>query len=293
MIPDLFAVAAPSFLGSIPAPPTDRLEAFGLSFRFYGLTIALGVLAAVEISRRRWEARGGDADDIFEIAKWSVPAGLLGARAYHVLTDWTSYQGRWLDAFAIWKGGLGIPGGLLVGVGVGVWYARRRGWDVTALSHCIIPGIPVAQAIGRLGNWFNQEVFGGPTDLPWALEVDGLDETVHPTFLYEGLWNLGLAAFLIWADRTWLKRGQMLPLWIMGYGVGRFWVESIRVDPATEIAGIRVNHWVSAVAVLIGLAWFVWAGRRADQFDESDRVDEPDDGDESDLGVDTANVEAE
>ena len=164
-------------LAAIPAPPTDRLELGPLTFRYYGLMIALGVVAAVEIGRRRWMAKGGDPDDIAEIAKWAVPAGLIGSRMYHVATDWTSYRGRWIETLYLWKGGLGIPGGLLAGVGVGVWYARKRGWDLTGLIDSVIPGIPVAQAIGRIGNWFNQEIYGRPTDLPWALEVEeaGID----------------------------------------------------------------------------------------------------------------------
>ncbi len=259
-----------ALLGVIPAPPTDRLEIGPLTFRLYGLMIALGVLAAVEIGRRRWQARGGDPDDITEIAKWAVPAGLVGARAYHVLTDWRSYQGRWIDSLYIWRGGLGIPGGLIVGIGVGVWYARRRGWDVTGLIDSVIPGIPVAQALGRIGNWFNQEIYGRPTNLPWGLTVDGLSQAVHPTFLYEAMWNLVLAGALIYVDkRRWLKPGQMLPLWIIGYGVGRFLVESMRTDAASELLGIRVNHWVSAAAVIVGVVWFWAVGRRASPNDAS------------------------
>ncbi|MDA3040261.1 MAG: prolipoprotein diacylglyceryl transferase, partial [Actinomycetota bacterium] len=131
-------------LAALPAPPTDRLELGPLTFRLYGLMIALGVVAAVEIGRRRWAARGGNPDDIAEIATRAVPAGLLGARAYHVLTDWTAYRGRWIETLYIWKGGLGIPGGLVAGVGVGIWYARRQGWDVRALIDAVLPGIPVA-----------------------------------------------------------------------------------------------------------------------------------------------------
>jgi prolipoprotein diacylglyceryl transferase len=259
-------------LASIPSPPSPYLEIGPLNLRFYGLMIALGVWAAIEIARVRWRARGGDPDQIYTIAKWAVPAGLIGARLYHVATDWRSYQGRWLDAFKIWEGGLGIPGGLLLGVLVGVWVARREGLDLREGADAIIPGIPVAQAIGRLGNWFNQEVFGGPTDLPWGLEIDpgrrparyADEDTFHPTFLYEGLWNLALAGLLIWLDRRRVLRpGQILPLWVVGYGVGRFLVESVRIDAASLVLGVRVNHWVSAIAVIGGLVWFWWMGRTA------------------------------
>ncbi len=258
-------------LASIPSPSFNSIDIGPLSFRLYGLMIALGVVAAIEISRRRWEAIGGNGDDIADLAKWGVPAGLIGARLYHVITDWKAYQGRWFDTVKIWEGGLGIPGGLILGVGVGVWYARRRQWDVPRLVDCVVPAIPVAQAIGRLGNWFNQEVFGKPTDLPWALEIDEqyrparfADEpTFHPTFLYEALFNLALAYALIRIDRRKvLKPGQLLPLWIAGYGFGRFLVESIRIDFASQILGIRVNHWVSGAAVVIGLVWFMVMGRR-------------------------------
>lgn len=261
-------------LASIPSPDWAALDIGPLTLRLYGLMIALGVLAAVEIGRRRWAARGGDPEDISSVAVWAVPAGLVGARLYHVLTDWRRYQGRWLDAFAIWEGGLGIPGGLIVGVLVGVVVARRRGLDLRSVTDAVIPGIPVAQAIGRLGNWFNQELYGGPTDLPWGLEIDRehrpdryADEaTFHPTFLYEATWNLVLAGVLIWLDRRrLLKPGQILPLWVIGYGIGRFWVEAVRIDPASLIWGVRVNHWVSAAAIVAGLIGFWWAGRTADR----------------------------
>ena len=265
-----FFVNLPALVASIPSPSSNSFDVGPLTFRYYGLTIALGVLAAVEIGRVRWIARGGDGDDIIEIAKWAVPAGLIGSRLYHVATDWRRYQGRWLDAFKIWEGGLGIPGGLLIGVAVGVWVARSHGWNVTALADAIIPGIPVAQAIGRLGNWFNQEIYGRPSDLPWAVEIDNPSSefagftTFHPTFLYEALLNLLIAGSLIFADRKkWLKPGAILPLWITMYGIARFIVEGMRTDPASEIAGVRVNHWVSGAAVIIGGLWFLAVQRRS------------------------------
>lgn len=264
-----------SFLfASIPAPPSNSFSIGPLTFNYYGLMIALGVLAAVEIGRRRWQARGGDPDDITSIATVGVPAGLIGARLYHVVTDWKMYTDAPLDVFKIWNGGLGIPGGLLVGIGAGVWQARRKGitgdrlWD---LIDAVIPGIPVAQAIGRIGNWFNQEIFGGPSDLPWALEVDRQFrpaeyvefETFHPAFLYEALLNLCLAGGLILLDRRkLLGRGQILPLWIAGYGILRFLIEALRTDPASLVLGVRVNHWISGLAVAIGLLWFRQMRRR-------------------------------
>jgi len=271
----ILAAIPPNVLAAIPAPPSSTLELGPLTIRFYGLMIAFGVIAAVTIAARRWEARGGHPDDISSIAIWAVPAGLVGARLYHVITDNQRYRDAWLEAVKIWRPGLGIPGGLLLGVSAGVWVAHKRGIrDINGLLAAAIPAIPVAQAIGRLGNWFNQEIFGPPSDLPWALRVDpefrpaqyAENETFHPAFLYEGLFNLCLAAVLIFLDaRRWLKPGQMVPTWIFGYGVGRFLVEAIRTDAATEIFGIRVNHWISGTAVVVGIIWFVWAGRRADR----------------------------
>lgn len=263
-------------IASIPSPPTDRLELGPLTFRFYGLMIALGVLAGVEIARRRWEERGGGPDDMIDLVKWAVPAGMIGARLYHVATDWRRFEGRWADIPKVWQGGLGIPGGLLLGVGVGYIYAKRRGWDIKTLLDAAIPGIPVAQAIGRLGNWFNQEIFGEPSSLPWAVEIDRPyrptefinEQTFHPMFLYEGLWNLALAGSLIWVSKKGLlKAGQILPLWIMGYGLGRFLIELMRTDEATEILGLRVNTWMSGIAVVGGLIWFLILGRSSNKAD--------------------------
>ena len=261
-----------SFLASIPSPPSDRISIGPFDFRFYGLMIAFGVMAAVEIGRRRWDAKGGDPDDVVKIATWAVPAGLVGARLYHVATDWKSYQGRWIEALYVWKGGLGIPGGLLLGILVGVIIARGLNMNLRVAVDALIPGIPVAQAIGRLGNWFNQEIFGMPTDKPWGVEIDEAyrptefidSPTFHPTFLYEALWNLALAGSLILIDRRKiLKPGQILPLWVVGYGVGRFIVEGLRIDSASLIWGIRVNLWVSGIAIVGGLLWFVWMGKTA------------------------------
>ena len=186
-------------------------------------------------------------------------AGLVGARAYHVLTDYHRFQGRWLQAFAVWEGGLGIPGGLLVGVITGVVLARRRGLPAAQLLDVVAPAIPLAQAIGRLGNWFNQELFGRPTDLPWGLRIDaeyrpdGYEQfaTFHPTFLYEALWNLALVGFLVLYERRRpaARPGTLFALYVGGYGLGRLWVEALRIDDATRLAGVRVNIWVSLLAV--------------------------------------------
>jgi prolipoprotein diacylglyceryl transferase len=299
-------------LASIPSPSSNQLKIGPLTLNYYGLCIGFGVLAAVAIAQRRWVARGGHPDDVSSIALWAVPAGLVGARAYHLLTDWRP-PSVWLR---IWEGGLGIPGGLVLGLLVGYWAARRRGVDIPEFIDAVIPAIPVAQAIGRLGNWFNQEIFGRPTDVPWAVEIEERfrpvqfrdSETFHPAFLYELLWNLGLAGFLIWIDRTGrLKRGMILPLYVLGYGIGRFIVESVRIDPATLILGIRVNHWVSGSAVALSILALLllfrnaapsfWADGGPDADEDEPVLDldaEEADADGSDDDADTeADAEAE
>ncbi len=273
----------PRMVASIPSPSSTGLEIGPLTLNYYGLCIGLGVVVAVVMAQRRWTRMGGHPDDIPEIAKWAVPAGVVGARVYHVITDWRPIS-EWIK---IWEGGLGIPGGLIGGIGVGYLVARRRlrgtDGDLRNMLDAAIPGIPVAQAIGRLGNWFNQEIFGGPTDLPWAVEIDEVhrpaefaaEPTFHPAFLYEAAWNLLLAGFLIWIDRRGvLKRGMILPLYVIGYGIGRFLVETVRIDAATEILGIRVNHWMSGLAVIGGLAALAWMRRGKPSFWVDDDDDE-------------------
>lgn len=267
-------------LASIPSPSSNNLELGPLTLNYYGLCIGIGVVVAVVMGQKRWATRGGDPDDISYIATWAVPAGLVGARVYHLITDWRPID-VWLK---VWEGGLGIPGGLVAGVGAGYWAARRRNLDLGNVIDAVIPGVPIAQAIGRIGNWFNQEIFGGPTDLPWAVEIDERfrpdefidEETFHPAFLYEATWNLLLAGFLLWIDRRGiLKKGMVLPLYIAGYGVGRFLVEAVRIDAATLILGIRVNHWVSGIAVIASIAVMVLLARRGvPSFFASEKADE-------------------
>ena len=261
-------------LASLPSPPGNAIHIGPLQLRAYGLAIALGVLAAVWIAQRRWARRGGDPVDISRLAVWSVLGGFIGARAYHVITDHQRFNGRWLHVFAVWEGGLGIPGGLAAGVLTGVFIARRRGLPVAQLLDVVAPAIPVAQAIGRLGNWFNQELFGRPTSRPWGLRISpdhrppGLEHvaTYHPTFLYEALWSLALAGFLLLYERRRpnARPGRLFALYIAGYALGRLWVEALRIDPASRIAGLRVNIWISIITLVITVAWLVATGRRAE-----------------------------
>lgn len=257
-------------VASIPSPSFNTWSIGPFDLRMYGLCIALGVVAAIVISSKRWEARGGDPDDISAIAIWAVPAGVIGARLYHVATDWKAYRDDWLDAFKITQGGLGIPGGIALGVLVGLFVVRSRKLPARDLLDVVAPAIPVAQAIGRLGNWFNQEVFGRPTSLPWGLEIDPDHRpvdypdaaTFHPTFLYEGLWNLALAGFLIWLDRKKvLRRGQLFAIYVGGYALGRLWVEMLRSDPASLVLGVRINIWMSVLIGLGAVVLFLFFGR--------------------------------
>ena len=264
-------------LAFIPAPPFDSLG----PFRLYGLMIALGVLAAVALARKRWADRGNDPEQISAIALWAVPAGLIGARLYHVITDYDRlYCGvakgceRSLipGAFEIWNGGLGIPGGIIVGVAVGVYAGHRMGVDWRDCVDAAIPGLPLAQAIGRLGNYFNQELFGRPTTVPWALKVEPKDggfldgyvpgfETYHPTFAYELIWNLGVVGLLLWIDsKRRLGKGKILGAYVALYFLGRLWIEAMRSDTASKILGVRVNIWTSLVGIVIGTAIVLWKG---------------------------------
>ncbi len=252
-------------VASIPSPGSNTIGIGPLQLRVYGLAIAVGVVTAVTIAQRRWARRGGDPADISGLATGAVLAGLAGARLYHVLTDLDAYRGRWLLVFAVWEGGLGIPGGLLAGVLGGVWLARRRGLPAARLLDVVAPAIPVAQATGRLGNWFNQELFGRPTGLPWGLSIDpehrpagyATVATYHPTFLYEALWNLALAAALVAYERRRPGQppGRLFALYVAGYATGRLWVEALRIDPATYLLGVRFNIWASAVALLAAGLW--------------------------------------
>ena len=260
-------------LAFIPSPSGGGFSIGPLKVRAYGFCIALGVVAAVWLSNRRWLARGGDPTDIGAIATWGVPAGVIGARLYHVATDWKSFRGRWFDVVKIWEGGLGIWGGVALGVTVGVIVARRRNMPVGPLLDTVAPAIPLAQAIGRWGNWFNIELFGGPTKLPWALEVPPAKRpaafadraTFHPTFLYESLWNLLVVAVVLLVERRYgkqLKRGRLFAVYVATYTFGRFWIERVRVDFASKVLGLRINEWTAMIVFVVALGFVVTARAR-------------------------------
>jgi prolipoprotein diacylglyceryl transferase len=272
--------------GSLPSPPAKGVSVGPLDLRLYGIMIALGVVAAVWLFGRQLEQyRVGTRDDASAIAVWGVVAGVLGARAYHVITDWSRFSDDLGGIPQIWKGGLGIPGGLLAGIVVGTWAAKRRGIRPAVAVTCAMPAIALGQAIGRWGNWFNQELFGRATDLPWGLQIDDahLPEghvpgtTFHPTFLYESLWNFALCVVLLWCQRHFrLAAGRLLGCYLIGYGVGRFWIEGLRIDPASEAGGLRLNQWVSLVAIVGGVGYLlVTRGQKWDEPEsDSTRVDE-------------------
>lgn len=330
-----------TLVASIPSPSTNVWEItlgdFVLPLHIYGLMIALGVLAAIWLSRRRWASWGHDPDLVIDLAYWGVPGGLIGARLYHVITDYNRlYVDDFWGIFRIWDGGLGIPGGILGGVIAGWICARRRNAPVPDLMDMVAPALPLAQAIGRLGNWFNQELFGRPTDLPWGLRIDVEHRpleliafaTYHPTFAYEALWNLGLVGVLIAIDRNrgtgrdlpkaavwaafglfalgggldvalvvqrqtdlavavhvllfavgalgvaaafgWAsglnrrglrRRADLFIVYVAGYFVGRLWVESLRIDTANTIGGLRINEVVAIVVVAAAFAVLRIRGR--------------------------------
>ncbi|MFN8127973.1 MAG: prolipoprotein diacylglyceryl transferase [Candidatus Nanopelagicales bacterium] len=252
----------------IPSPPQGVWHLGPFPIRAYALLILVGIFVAIWITDKRWVARGGMAGQIGEVALWAVPAGIIGARLYHVMTDWSTYFGTgglgFVAALKIWQGGLGIWGAVLGGA-LGAWYAcRRYNLLLPPLGDALAPGLAIAQAIGRFGNWFNQELFGEPTTLPWGLKIDathrpdGFEQfaTFHPTFLYEALWCLGVAAVVWWADRRFrMGHGRVFALYVALYCLGRLFWEILRIDTATRILGLRVNIFTS---VLVGLGAVVY-----------------------------------
>lgn len=268
-------------LAYIPSPPQGVWYIGPVALRAYALCIIAGIIVAIVWGDRRWVARGGEKGTVLDIAVWAVPFGLIGGRLYHVLTDWPQYFGEGgtpIDALKVWNGGLGIWGAVFLG-GVGAWIGcRRRGIPVAALGDAIAPGVLLAQAIGRFGNYFNQELYGRETTVPWGLEIfqrvnssgqtDALsgvstgvvEKVVHPTFLYEAVWNVLIVVLLVVVDRRFkIGHGRLFALYVAGYCAGRFFVELMRDDPAYELAGIRVNSFTSVIVFVAAVAYFLLA----------------------------------
>ena len=258
---------------AIPSPEQGVWQLGPLPVRAYALCILVGILVAVWVGDRRWVARGGQKGTVADVAVWAVPFGIVGGRIYHVLTEWDPYFGAGgdpLQALQVWRGGLGIWGAVTLG-GVGAWIGcRRRSIPLPAYGDAVAPGIALAQAIGRWGNWFNQELYGRPTDLPWGLEIApenrpeayAAAETFHPTFLYESLWCVGVAIAVVWADRRFrMGHGRAFAFYVALYTLGRAWIESLRIDPADLVLGLRFNVWTSLLVLAGAVAYIVVSAR--------------------------------
>ena len=252
-------------LAAIPSPSTNGLHVGPLFIHANGLAYVVGVLAAIAITTWRWEAQGGSHALVQEVALWGFPAGLVGGRLYFLATSWNEAPHHWWGPFAIWDGGLGIWGGIALGTAGGLLVLRRRGADIPRFMDAAAPGLLVAQAIGRIGNYFNQELFGGPSRLLWAIHIDPAHRptgyaqyaTFHPTFLYELIWDLALAGALVWLGRRRpIRAPGLFALYVAGYSGFRIFEELLRVDPAHHIFGLRLNFFVATVLCAVGLVWF-------------------------------------
>jgi prolipoprotein diacylglyceryl transferase len=259
-----------SFLASIPSPSDGTIDIGPVPLHVYGILLAVGIVVASWMTERRWVRWGRDRHDWQNVVVWIVIGGVVGARLYHVATDSEKFRGDWLRVLEIWKGGLSIWGVVAGGLVAVVVVCRVKHLPTYLLTDAIAPGLLAAQAIGRWGNWFNQELFGEPTKLPWGLEIDVLNRpagfarftTFHPTFLYESLYCLALLGLLLWVERRWrLRTGQLSALYLATYCFGRFWLENLRIDDAKLVGPLRVNAWVSLLVMLVGIGWFLWAGR--------------------------------
>lgn len=265
-----------TIINSIPSPTISFFDLGPVRIHFYAIFILLGIAAAIWLGSVRFKQRGGESGRILDIAIWAVPFGIIGGRIFHVLTHWNFYFGEGKDltkVFAIWEGGLAIYGALIFGTVGALIGARVYGIRFLSFADAIAPGVILAQAFGRLGNYFNQELFGMPTDLPWGLAIDSPNDAIpkglpegtlfHPTFLYEILWNLaGLALLLILEKRLKLRWGQAFGLYLAIYSVGRYWIEGLRIDPSDIFLGIRTNQWSAIVGLAVGIGLIIWSRRR-------------------------------
>jgi prolipoprotein diacylglyceryl transferase len=263
----------------IPSPSLSSFSVGPLTIHFYALCIITGIAAAIWIGRKRYANLGGNPDDVSEVAIWAVPFGIIGGRIYHVVTSPSQYfgsNGNPIDALRIWEGGLGIWGAISLGaVGAYLYFkTHKTSLNFRQLLDSLAPGVIVAQAIGRIGNYFNQEVFGKPTELPWGLEIDSVNRpngfesysTFHPTFLYELLWCLVIAVLLIklpgFLKKITAQQGDVFALYVFGYTAGRVWIETLRIDEANLILGLRLNIWVSLIVLITASAYLIASKRR-------------------------------
>ncbi|HEY1643035.1 MAG TPA: prolipoprotein diacylglyceryl transferase [Streptosporangiaceae bacterium] len=262
-------------LSFLPSPPDNGFHVGPLFVHFYGLMYVVGIALAIYITRRRWLAAGGDPSLVADVATWAVPAGIIGGRIYFDITTPADIPPHWWGVFAVWSGGLGIWGGIAAGAAAGVWRVRRTGASAAVFANAIAPALLVAQAVGRIGNYFNQELFGKPSTLPWALEISqphrpagyGAFATFQPTFLYELVWDLALAAFLVWlGHHRRIRPPGLFALYVAGYSAFRIFEEFLRIDSSEHFLGLRLNFYVASAGVLAGLAWFVLSQRRTGPF---------------------------
>jgi prolipoprotein diacylglyceryl transferase len=258
-------------LAAIPSPPVNGFHLGPIFVHFYGLMYVVGIALAVFVGRRRWRAMGGNPALVEEMALWGVPAGIIGARIYFDVTTPQFIPPHWWGPLAVWQGGLGIWGGVALATLVCAWRLRRAGASVARMMDAVAPCLLLAQGVGRIGNYFNQELTGGPTNLPWGLEISPdhrpagylSDATFHPTFLYELIWDFALAGFLVWLGRTGKVRpGSLFALYVAGYAAFRIFEESLRVDPSQYLLGLRLNFYIASAVTLAGLAWFIARQRR-------------------------------
>ncbi|HZQ17032.1 MAG TPA: prolipoprotein diacylglyceryl transferase [Gaiellaceae bacterium] len=273
-------------LGSIPSPHSGVVSLGPLHLHMYGLTLLVAILACIYLTGRRWTARGGDWDLVTRVAVWGVAFGVVGARAYHDVTSWSEVPSpKWQGVFEVWRGGLGIWGGILFGTLAGAAVLRRNGVRVAPFMDAAAPGLLLAQGIGRIGNWWNQELYGKPTSLPWGLRIDSAHQpadpryfgftTYQPTFLYELIWDVVGVGVLLWLDRRYkLRAPGLFALYVAWYCFGRFFEELLRIDPAHHVAGLRLNAWVSIVVFAGAVAFFLW-NRRRSRLEEHPKRREP------------------
>jgi prolipoprotein diacylglyceryl transferase len=261
-----------SLVAAFPSPSTGTIEIGPLSIHMYGITLLVAIVCAIGLTGLRWTRRGGDWDLVLRAAVWGVAAGIVGARLYHVVTSYDQLPDEWYGPIAVWEGGLGIWGGILFGViagGIVVW---RSGQSIALFADCLAPGLLLAQAVGRWGNWWNQELYGKPTDLPWGLDIDaehctvdyldivsGCTENFHPIFLYEFLFNLlGVAVLLLVERLVRIHPPGLFALYVVWYTGGRMLEEPLRIAPSHELLGQRLNFWVAAVLFVLSIAFFIW-----------------------------------
>jgi prolipoprotein diacylglyceryl transferase len=256
-----------SLLAYIPSPHSGSITIGPLTIHMYGLTLLVAIVACIWLTGRRWVARGGQWDLVMRVAVWGVAFGVVGARAYHDITSWNEVPSpKWKGIFEVWQGGLGVWGGILLGTLVGAFIVHRAGASVRVFMDCVAPGLLLAQGIGRIGNWWNQELYGKATTWPWGLKIDEAHRVAgqtaaayQPTFLYELIWDLVGVGLLLWVDKRFrIRPPGLFALYVSWYTFGRFFEELIRIDPAHHFLGLRLNAWVSIVVFLCSTGFFVW-----------------------------------